>query len=64
MVGRFDILITTDQSLRHQQTLRALPVIVLQAQSGHVRYLSTLFPAIERAIDHIQPGDVAIVSAP
>jgi predicted nuclease of predicted toxin-antitoxin system len=64
MVGRFDILITTDQNLQHQQTLRGRPVsvIVLQAQSGHVRYLATLVPEIERAIDHIQPGDLVIVS--
>jgi predicted nuclease of predicted toxin-antitoxin system len=64
MSGRFDILITTDQNLRHQQSMmgRSVAVIVLQAPSGHVRYLATLVPEIERAIATVKPGDLVIVS--
>jgi predicted nuclease of predicted toxin-antitoxin system len=65
MVERFDVLITTDQNLRFQQSMagRAASVIVLQAPSGHVRHLAALASFIEQAIQSIEPGSIIVVAA-
>jgi hypothetical protein len=55
---RFDVLITTDQNLRHQQQLagRRLGVLVLPTTSWPV--LQTKVEAIVAAIGGIKPGQL------
>ena len=53
----FDLLITTDQQLRHQQNLtdRKLSVLVLMTTSWP--RIRMHIPQILEAIDHVSPGE-------
>ena len=48
----FDLMLTVDQNIKHQQNVAALPlsVIVLVAQSNTVDDLKVLMPEVEAAI--------------
>lgn len=56
----FDVLVTVDQNLQHQQNLRAagIGVVVLIAASNRWADLKPLMPAAEVALGSIQAGDV------
>lgn len=60
----FDVLITTDQNLRHQQNLSrySLSVIVLIAHTNRLEDLLPLVPDVIDAPDKIQPGELVEVS--
>jgi hypothetical protein len=53
----FDVLITVDQNLRHQQNLAALPVavVVLVSRSNRLADLEPLVPAILAALEVLRP---------
>jgi predicted nuclease of predicted toxin-antitoxin system len=59
----FAIFLTGDQNLEFQQNLsrRRLGVVVLRAVSNALEDLIPLVPAALRAIENVQPGDVARV---
>ena len=61
----FEILLTVDQNLRHQQNLAAagVAVIVMVAASNRLSDLLPLAPAVETAMASIQPGDAVEVKA-
>jgi predicted nuclease of predicted toxin-antitoxin system len=61
---QFDVLITTDQNLRHQQNLanRKLAVLILPTTSWpKIRLHQTLVAA---AVNTLQPGDVVPLKFP
>lgn len=60
MVGRFDVLITADQSIPYQNTItgRQLSVIVLRARSNRMSEILPVVPNILSALATIMPGDV------
>ncbi|MCU0649864.1 MAG: hypothetical protein MUF00_17875 [Gemmatimonadaceae bacterium] len=64
MVGRFDVLVTLDRSLRYQQNLATRPMTVnlVRCRSNRMADLLPLVPAIEQAIAHGTPGTVSVVS--
>ncbi|OGA22615.1 MAG: hypothetical protein A3I02_14385 [Betaproteobacteria bacterium RIFCSPLOWO2_02_FULL_67_26] len=55
--GRFDVLVTTDKNLRHQQSLsgRKLAVLVLPTTSWP--RLSAHVPGIASALASVKPGE-------
>ena len=55
---QFEVLVTTDMNLRHQQNVsrRQLGVIVLP--SNHVPVVVSLLPQIEMALTTLKPGMV------
>jgi hypothetical protein len=61
----FDVLVTVDQHLPHQQNLQAVgvSVLVLVAATNRADDLLPLVPAAEAALTTIQPGDVVEVIA-
>jgi hypothetical protein len=61
----FDVLITVDQSIRHQQNLQAMgvSVLVLIAATNRADDLVPLVPAAEAALMTIQTGDVVEITA-
>jgi hypothetical protein len=61
----FEVLITVDQNLRHQQNLKAIgiAVIVLVAASNRLADLEPLMPSAQVALDAIGPGDVVKITA-
>jgi predicted nuclease of predicted toxin-antitoxin system len=53
----FDLIVTIDQKLKHEQNLQTLPiaVIVLIAKSSRLAELSAMVPNLENAIATLQP---------
>lgn len=60
----FEILLTTDQNLAHQQNLtnQTVAVLVLSAISNRLADLTPLVPAILGTLDQIKPGELKVVS--
>jgi predicted nuclease of predicted toxin-antitoxin system len=56
----FDVFITMDKNLEHQQNLRALniAVIVVRARSNAYRVVAPLMPEVNEALRVIQSGQV------
>jgi len=56
----FEVLITVDRNLSHQQSLqsRGISLVVLQARSTIFDALVALIPDTLRALKVIKPGDV------
>ncbi|MBI1913931.1 MAG: DUF5615 family PIN-like protein [Planctomycetes bacterium] len=64
-VQAFEVLLTVDQNLRHQQNLQAsgIAVIVLIAPSNRLADLVPLMPSVQTALGSIKPGDVVEITA-
>ena len=63
--GEFDVLVTMDRNLRHQQPLanQTFGVVLVRARSNRLADLLEIVPAILSAIDGIQPGELRRVGA-
>ena len=61
--GAFDVFLTADRNLPHQQTLTALDLgfVVLAAGSTKLRDLRAIAPLIRTAITEVQAGQVLYV---
>jgi predicted nuclease of predicted toxin-antitoxin system len=62
--GRFDVFVTMDKSLPHQQNLTALPfaVIVLRAPSNRFEDTHPLMPELLRRLPEARPGQALVVT--
>lgn len=60
MVGRFDVLVTTDARLPSQRSLSGRPIAVVVLRAGGIRLqdLLPLVPALSTALSKIRPGEV------
>jgi hypothetical protein len=64
MAGQsLEVLLTVDQSIRHQQNLKTagVAVVLLVAVSNRLADLVPLIPAAITALQSIKPGDVVEV---
>jgi len=63
--GRFDVLITVDKNLPHQQIIAPLSiaVVILRAASNRYVALRPLIPQALEALKKIEPGDIVHVAA-
>ena len=63
--NQFDVLITVDKNLEHQQNLETLPiaVVVLYAQSNELRYLLPLIPKLQEVLANLLPRALVRVGA-
>jgi hypothetical protein len=61
----FDVLITMDKGLRHQQNLTGRPfgVIEVHARSSDIDDVIPLVPRILERMDAIQPGEIVSIGA-
>jgi hypothetical protein len=57
MEGWFDVFITTDKNLRHQQNLANRSLAVLLLPSNQVPIVEMLIPVIEAVLNNIQAGE-------
>ena len=59
----YEVLLTVDQGIRHQQNLQAagVAVVVMVGSSNRFADLAPLIPAVLTALSTIQPGDVVEV---
>lgn len=58
---QFDVFVTADQNLRHQQNLSGLRLAILVLPSNQVPIVARLVSAIEASFATIQPGSVVEV---
>lgn len=61
----FDVLLTNDQNLEHQQNLKKfdLAFVVLVALTNDIEDLKPLMPAANEAMRTIQPGEIRYIAA-
>ena len=61
----FDVLLTNDQNLEHQQNLKKfdLAFVVLVALTNDIEDLKPLMPAANAAMRTIQPGEIQYILA-
>jgi hypothetical protein len=66
MNGRYDVLVTVDRGIRHQQRLqhRRFGVVLLRAPTNRLADLHPLVPLLLEAIDRVRAGEVLEISAP
>jgi predicted nuclease of predicted toxin-antitoxin system len=62
--GRFDIFLTMDKSLPHQQQLDSLPfaIVVLRAKSNAIMDTRPLMPELIRRLSEFQPGRTYVLT--
>lgn len=61
--GEFDVLVTMDSNLPHQQNLKTtdLGVVLVKARSNRRDVVEPMMPKINAAINTIKPGQLVIV---
>ena len=64
--GGFEVLLTVDQNMRHQQNLtgRKISVVVMVALSNKYTALVPLIPHVEAVLSTLQPGQLYEVRLP
>ena len=64
VTGTFDVFITFDKQMEYQQNLKNLSIgiIVLAAKKNRLDFLLPLMPAVQIALETIQPGDVVRIN--
>lgn len=61
--GRWDVLITSDRNIQHQQNIsrRNISILILCAKSNRISDLLPLMPACARALQSITAGQIVEV---
>lgn len=64
MLGQFDVFVTVDRNLQHQQKLRELPIafVVLVAPDNTLETLKPLVPSLLEVLQTISLGSIVEVS--
>ena len=62
--GKYEVLITVDRNLRHQQKIRDLQIAVLVIEANGIKYsdVKPLIPKVLLALETIKAGDVVSIS--
>lgn len=58
VAAEFDVFITSDKNLRHQQNLPILDLAVIILPSNQVPVVKALLPEIDQALTDISPRDL------
>ena len=61
---QFDVFVTADKNLSHQQNLSKKRLAVVVLPSNQVPVVTRLLPAIEQAIRAIKPGNLVEIPLP
>jgi len=64
--GQFDVFVTVDKNLPHQQNLSALPfaVVVLRIRSTRVKDVLAQAPELLRRLPAAKPGQAIVIALP
>ena len=62
----FEVLVTADKALRHQQNLPriGIGVVLLSGVGNRMRDLRPLLPRILDAIVRVRPGEIVVITGP
>lgn len=60
----FEVLVTIDQRMRHQQNLThlAIGVVVIEVPDTRLIHLRRLVPKLRAAIQRINPGEIIVIT--
>ena len=58
VAAEFDIFITSDKNLRHQQNLTEIDIAIILLPSNQVPVVKALLPQIDESLDSIGSRDV------
>jgi hypothetical protein len=61
---QFDVFITTDQNLKHQQNLTGMRLAIVELPTNQVPIVAALAPAVQRALASISPGEFVQIPLP
>jgi hypothetical protein len=61
---QFDVFVTADKNIRHQQNLTGKKLAVVVLPSNQVPVVARLIPAIERSLKTIKPGILVEIPLP
>ena len=63
--GRFDVMLTMDRNLPHQQNLTGLAfgLVLIRAPSNRLIHLRPLVPAVLMILPTVRPGQLVVVGA-
>ena len=63
--GKFDVLITVDKSLKHQQNIsdRKIAILVIRAASNDIDDIRPHFPKMLVVLQSVMPGQIVEVGA-
>ncbi len=63
--GKFDVLITVDKSLKHQQNIsdRNIAILVIRAASNDIDDIRPHFPKMLVVLQSVRPGQIVEVGA-
>jgi hypothetical protein len=64
VADQFDVFITSDQNLRFQQNLALIHLAIIVLPSNQVPVVKLLLPAIDEALETIQPGSLIEIPLP
>ena len=62
--AQFEVFITTDKNLRHQQNLANRKLALILLPTNQVPIVAALVPEIEAALNNIQIGDFIEIHSP
>lgn len=62
--GKFDVFVTTDKNLRHQQNLTKFRLAVILLPSNQVPVVEAVMPEIEASLKTIRAGDFVEIPLP
>ena len=60
--GHFDVLITSDQSLKYQQNLSNRQLSIIQLPTNQVPLVIKLAPKVQETLERIQRGELVEIS--
>src|SRR5690349_18438697 len=63
--SQFDVLVTVDKSIRHQQNLQSIQIamLLLTAKSNRYEDLKPLVPRALEALESLKPGSVITIES-
>lgn len=64
--GKFDVFLTMDKNLPHQNKVRELPfaIVVLRAKSNRLEHVFPFAPLLLRRLAGFEPGHVYVLTPP
>jgi predicted nuclease of predicted toxin-antitoxin system len=62
----FDVFVTVDQNLEHQQNLAKLTLglVIVAVPDNNIKYFKPIFVELQRAAESVRPGRVIHVASP
>lgn len=63
---QFDVFVTIDRSLQHQQNLAKFNIgfVIARVPRNEIAFYEPLFEQLQQAVEAIRPGEILLVTSP